>query len=84
MFPPLASSSYLKDDKLKAIDAILKGLTGEIKVNGKTYNGVMPAVNLTDSEIASVVTYILNTWGNNMGELTISEVMQYKSKIGDQ
>jgi nitrite reductase (NO-forming) len=42
----------------------LKGLTGEIKVNGKTYNGDMPALDLTDEEVSDVLNYVRNSWGN--------------------
>jgi nitrite reductase (NO-forming) len=43
-------------------------------VSGKKYNGVMPAVQLTDESIANVLTYVLNSWGNNGGEITPGQV----------
>ncbi|OOR91192.1 nitrite reductase, copper-containing [Moraxella caviae] len=73
-FPPLAGSDYFKDDKLKAVDAVVKGLSGKITVNGKEYNSVMPAVSLNDEQVANVVTYVLNSWGNQGGEVTPNEV----------
>ena len=69
-FPPLAKSDYLNADSKRAIKTILHGLTGEITVNGKKYNNVMPAQNLSDDEIANVLTYIYNSWGNNKTEVT--------------
>jgi nitrite reductase (NO-forming) len=63
-FPPLAKSDYLMADKKRSITQILKGLTGEIKVNGKTYNGDMPAFDLTDEEVSDVLNYVRNSWGN--------------------
>ncbi|WP_286969451.1 copper-containing nitrite reductase [Flavobacterium sp. UBA4854] len=69
-FPPLAKSDYLNADSKRAIKTILHGLTGEVTVNGKKYNNVMPAQNLSDDEIANVLTYIYSSWGNNKTEVT--------------
>ncbi|EJG02931.1 copper-containing nitrite reductase [Flavobacterium sp. F52] len=69
-FPPLAKSDYLNADSKRTIKTILHGLTGEVTVNGKKYNNVMPAQNLSDDEIANVLTYIYNSWGNNKTEIT--------------
>lgn len=69
-FPPLASADYLNEDVNRAIDIVLHGLTGEIEVNGETYNSVMTAQNITDREAAAVLTYIYNNWGNNGTEVT--------------
>ncbi len=63
-FPPLAKSDYLMARKDKGIDIVLKGLSGEITVNGKKYEGVMPAMQLGDDEVASILTYVRNSWGN--------------------
>ena len=41
VYPPVAKSDYLMADKKRSIDQILYGLTGQIKVNGATYDGVM-------------------------------------------
>src|ERR1044072_6081787 len=59
-YPPLAGSDWLAGNKEKLIKVILNGLQGEIKVNGKTYNSVMPAHGtlLDDHAIASIATYI--------------------------
>ena len=67
-FPPLAKSDFLMADLDRAINVVLKGKVGKITVNGQEYNGVMPAVRLADDEVASVLTYVRNSWGNK-GEL---------------
>ncbi|MCR9143365.1 MAG: copper-containing nitrite reductase [bacterium] len=72
-FPPLAKADYLKN-KSQAIRAVANGLTGPIVVNGEKYDGVMPALGLKDEEIANVLTYVLNSWGNSPGEVTPAEV----------
>ena len=49
-------------------------MSGEISVNGKTYNSVMPAVNLKDEDVANVLTFILNSFGNKGGEVKPEDV----------
>jgi mono/diheme cytochrome c family protein len=62
--PPLAKTSYLKDTK-KNIGIILNGQTGEVVVNGKKYNAIMNPLNyLDDQQIADVLNYVRNSWGN--------------------
>lgn len=72
-FPPLAKSDYLAS-KTNAIRAVVHGLQGPITVNGKQYNGVMPKLGLSDSEVANVLTYIYKNWGNQGFEVTEAEV----------
>ena len=44
---------------------VLNGLTGPVTVNGKQYNSVMPPMSqLNDDEVANILTYVLNSWGN--------------------
>jgi nitrite reductase (NO-forming) len=69
-FPPLAKSDFLNADKNRAIKVVLNGLQGEVTVNGAKYNGVMPKLNLSDQDIANVLTYVLNKWENSGGEIT--------------
>lgn len=73
-FPPLAKADYLNDDMHRAINVIVHGLTGEIEVNGKKYDAVMPRLDLSDEDVANVVTYIMNSWGNVGGEATEADV----------
>jgi len=79
VFPPLKGSDYLKDKK-KVIQAMLNGLQGEITVNGKKYNSVMPASGLNNKEIADVITYVNNTWGNKGARTTEQEVAALRKK----
>ncbi len=69
-FPPLANADYLNADVNRAIDIVLNGKTGEITVNGTTYNSVMTKQDLTDEEIANVLTYVYNSWDNNKTNVT--------------
>lgn len=77
-FPPLASSDWLNADPHRAIDAVKFGLSGEVKVNGNIYNSMMPKQDVTDEDIASVLTYVYNNWGNNKTEVTTEMVKSRK------
>ncbi|MEP7109652.1 MAG: cytochrome c [Ferruginibacter sp.] len=64
VYPPVANTDYLKDQKL-AIDIIVNGQQGEITVNGIKYNTPMDPLNLlSDREVADVLNFISNSWGN--------------------
>lgn len=75
-FPPVASSDYLNADVDRSIRAVGQGLSGEITVNGKTYNNVMPKLNLSDREIANVLTYVYSQWDNNGTTVTPEQVRE--------
>ncbi|MCX7638426.1 MAG: cytochrome c [Cyclobacteriaceae bacterium] len=74
VYPPLAKSDYLMADKKRSIQQVLYGVSGEIKVNGKTYNLEMTGFDLTDEEAADVLNYIRNSWGNKGAAVTPEEV----------
>jgi nitrite reductase (NO-forming) len=65
-FPPLARSDYMLADRDRSIRTVLKGMTGPVTVNGVTYNSAMPPQEavLTDTQVADVLTYVYNAWGN--------------------
>jgi nitrite reductase (NO-forming)/hydroxylamine reductase len=80
-FPPLAGSDYLLGDKERAVGVVVRGLEGEIVVNGVKYNSVMPAMTqLSDQEIADALTYAMNSWGNNGGATAPSLVTAVRAK----
>jgi nitrite reductase (NO-forming) len=80
-FPPLANSDYLNADANRAIDFVLKGHSGEIRVNGKKYNSVMTAQVLNDEEIANVLTFVYNSWGNNKKDISQKMVAKIRSMV---
>lgn len=79
-FPPLAKSDFLNADVNRAIDVVLNGLTGEITVNGEKYNSIMTPQNLSDDEIANVLAYIYNSWGNSKKNVTPAMVTKVRNK----
>ncbi len=80
-FPPLAGSEWVAKDASIAVRNILHGLQGPIVVKGMTYNGMMPALGvLNEKEIADVVTYVSNSWGNSGPSISEEEVKAIKKK----
>jgi nitrite reductase (NO-forming) len=74
IFPPLAGSDFLKADRQRAIGIPLRGLTGTVVVNGKTYNSIMPPQAFSDRQLADALTYVMNSWGNDYGTVSTEEV----------
>lgn len=70
--PPLVKADYMKKPAKDLISVILKGSTASLTINGKKYVGAMPAQEyLTDEQIADVLNYIKNSWGNKIpGNIT--------------
>lgn len=81
VFPPLAGSDYLNADPHRAAGVVINGLAGKLTVNGKQYDSVMPPMNqLNDDEVANILTYVLNSWGNKGGQLTTAQVKAIRAK----
>jgi mono/diheme cytochrome c family protein len=81
-FPPLAKADFLEKDKTgkKAIGVVLNGMEGELTVNGKTYNVPMPSQShLSDQQIADVLNYIRNSWGNK-GKMITEDMVKAERK----
>lgn len=84
LYPPLAGADYLLAELPRAACMIKNGKTGEITVNGVVYNQMMPAnTNLAPLEIAELVTYITNSWGNEKGLTSVTEVTKWLEECGE-
>jgi len=82
VFPPLAESDYLMADKERSIEIVLQGLSGPIEVNGKPFNNVMvPLAYLTDHEIADVLTFVRNSFGNEGEPVDPEEGAEVRKRI---
>jgi mono/diheme cytochrome c family protein len=78
-YPPLAGSNWLTQKRLESIKAVKYGLKGSIIVNQKPYNGVMSAMGLNNTQVADVMNYTMNSWGNKQKEIvTPKEVASVK------
>lgn len=89
VFPPLADSDWVLGNKERIIKISMYGLMGEIEVNGVKYNGAMvppgmPMGSLSDQQIADVLTYIRNEWGNSASSISADEVANVRSTIKDR
>ena len=74
MNPPLAKTDYVLGDKTRLTKVLLNGLQG-VEIDGEKYRGVMPAQeSLTDAQIAAVLTYVRNAFGNKASAVTVAEV----------
>lgn len=73
-FPPLAKADYLMADKKRSILILKNGLQKAITVNGVEYYGLMPKLGLSDIDIACVLTYVRNSFGNTGEPVSVEEV----------
>ena len=84
-YPPLAGSEWVKGDPDQLINIVLYGRQGQITVQGKTFQGIMPKNELLDDHaITSIVSYIRGAFGNKMKGVTVEDVkrVRLKSKKG--
>ena len=73
--PPLIKTSYVSGNKTKLIQIVLKGMNERVKIEDESYSNVMAShADLSDQQIADVLTYIRNSFGNKYGIVTATEV----------
>jgi mono/diheme cytochrome c family protein/glucose/arabinose dehydrogenase len=82
-FPPLSASSWVLGNEDRLIKVVLKGLYGPLELQGKKYSGQVPMTPfggmLNDEEIASVLTYVRNSFGNNAPAVAPGKVKQVRA-----
>lgn len=82
MNPPLIKTSWVLGSKNVLIEQVLKGSSGKIEIDGEKFHGVMPAqTQLTDEQIADVLTFVRNSFGNKASIVTPAEVKATRAKI---
>jgi mono/diheme cytochrome c family protein len=85
VFPPLADSRWVLENDERLVQILLHGVQGEMVVKGVTYNGVMPAFpQLSDAELAAVLTYIRTSWGNAGSPVTADQVATGRDRSPDR
>jgi len=83
VYPPLASSDYFEKNFNISLCLMKYGKQGDIIVNGKSFNKLMPGVpSLTELEIAEIATYIKNSWGSQNGIVEINQVTSALNECG--
>jgi mono/diheme cytochrome c family protein len=81
-YPPLAGSNWLTEKRKETIHATKYGLRGDIEVNGVAYRDIMVPQGLSDEEVADVLNYIMNSWGNKQEmKVTPEEVKTIPKKM---
>lgn len=81
MYPPL-NSDWARGDKKRLINVLLKGLSGEIEVNGETYDQAMPKVDyLTNAQIAHILTYVRRNFNNLRDSVTVQMVKAERAMV---
>lgn len=82
MNPPLTKTTYVLGDKKRLINIVLKGMNEEIEIEGQYYTNVMaPHEFLPDQEIADLLTYVRNSFGNKASMVTAAEVKAERAKL---
>jgi mono/diheme cytochrome c family protein len=80
--PPLIKTKWVLGDKNELIKVVLKGMSGEIEVDGDTYHNAMPPHDfLSDQQVADVLTYVRNSFTNKAGAIKPAEVKAVRTKI---
>jgi glucose/arabinose dehydrogenase/mono/diheme cytochrome c family protein len=80
-FPPLSKSDFLAADKERSIRILITGLQGAITVRGAIYNGVMPPAPYDDEQLADVLTFVHNSFGNTNGPVTAEQVRRIRAAV---
>lgn len=81
-FPTLHQTEWVQGEKLALVSIIINGMQGPIVVKGEEYNNVMPQHGfLSDEEVAAVLTYVRNSFGNNASEVTVEDVKDIRNRL---
>lgn len=79
--PPLIKTAFINGAKPRLITTVLNGM-GQVEINGERYNNVMPAFNyLTNKQVADVLTYVRNSFGNKKPAVTPADVKITRAKV---
>jgi mono/diheme cytochrome c family protein len=74
--PPLKNTAYVLGEESRLISIVMNGFSDGVEINGETYTNTMPPIgaNLKDGEIADVLTYVRNSFGNKASEISALQV----------
>lgn len=86
VFPPLAGSEWVTGDEKVLIAAVLHGIDGPLTVKGQSYNGAMPAFasQVSDGEMAALLTHIRSQWGNSAEPISAETVAAVREETAGQ
>ena len=79
--PPLIKTTGVSGSKTQLIQMVLKGSKGKVEIDGETFHNTMPSQSwLSDQQIADVLTYVRNSFGNKASTVTPAEVKTVRAK----
>ena len=79
--PPLTQTTWVLGSKTTLIEQVLKGSNGKVEIDGETFHNTMPAqAHLNDQQIADVLTYVRNSFGNKASIVSAGEVKAVRAK----
>jgi Cytochrome c, mono- and diheme variants len=82
MNPPLIKTKWVLGDKSVLINQVLKGSKNTVEIDGDTFHNTMPAqAHLSDEQIADVITYVRNSFGNKASAVSVTQVKQLRAKL---
>ena len=82
MNPPLLKTKWVLGDKAVLINQVLKGSKNTVEIDGDTFHNTMPSqAHLTDEQIADVITYVRNSFGNKASAVSVTQVKQLRAKL---
>ncbi len=86
VYPPLAGSEWVQGDEERIIRIVLHGLNGPITVENKEFNNAMASLGgvLKDDQIANVLTYVRQEWGNKAPEVKAETVARIRGEVGNR
>lgn len=84
--PPLAGSDWVVGTPNRMIRIPLAGLSGPLQVKGQQWNLAMPAMGaaLPDEDLAAVLSYMRQSWGNKAKEITPEDVKKVRAEVGNR
>lgn len=84
-YPPLVNTEWVEGDEGRLIRVVLMGMRGEVEINGVVYNNIMTSHDyMSDNQVAAVLTYIRQAWGNNAGPITPEQVSAVRATVERQ
>ena len=80
--PPLAGTDYVTGDQARLIGIVLKGSNVGLEINGQVYSNAMPAhAFLSDEDIANVLSYVRNSFGNQSDTVATETVAKIRATL---
>ncbi len=85
-FPPLKASEYVINGEERLVALLLHGIVGPLQVNGKSYNGAMPAQGAlkNNKQVAQIASYIRNEWGNSASIIYDDQVAELRKTLASR